>query len=110
MTASDSAITSDVPDGALAQGCARLKQAWSDVAAARAPAGAESDEKRGLSMWGIVGVLGTPEVAPQILEALKRLECIGYDSARNASASGAIDHSAANCRMCAATSSRRACA
>jgi len=32
-------------------------------------------------MCGIVGVLGTHEVAPQILEALKRLEYRGYDSA-----------------------------
>jgi len=32
-------------------------------------------------MCGIVGVLGTHEVAPLILEALKRLEYRGYDSA-----------------------------
>jgi glucosamine--fructose-6-phosphate aminotransferase (isomerizing) len=32
-------------------------------------------------MCGIVGILGTAPVAPQILEALKRLEYRGYDSA-----------------------------
>ncbi|HHX88903.1 MAG TPA: glutamine--fructose-6-phosphate aminotransferase, partial [Paracoccus sp.] len=32
-------------------------------------------------MCGIVGVLGKHEVAPQILEALRRLEYRGYDSA-----------------------------
>ncbi|MGP1357772.1 MAG: glutamine--fructose-6-phosphate transaminase (isomerizing), partial [Roseicyclus sp.] len=32
-------------------------------------------------MCGIVGILGTHEVAPLILEALKRLEYRGYDSA-----------------------------
>lgn len=32
-------------------------------------------------MCGIVGVLGSHEVAPVILDALKRLEYRGYDSA-----------------------------
>ena len=32
-------------------------------------------------MCGIVGVLGTNEVAPILVEALKRLEYRGYDSA-----------------------------
>ena len=32
-------------------------------------------------MCGIVGILGTHEVAPQLVEALKRLEYRGYDSA-----------------------------
>ena len=32
-------------------------------------------------MCGIVGVLGTHEVAPILVEALKRLEYRGYDSA-----------------------------
>ena len=34
-----------------------------------------------LNMCGIVGIAGTKEVAPVILEALKRLEYRGYDSA-----------------------------
>ncbi len=32
-------------------------------------------------MCGIVGILGSHEVAPLILESLKRLEYRGYDSA-----------------------------
>ncbi|MCB1333842.1 MAG: glutamine--fructose-6-phosphate aminotransferase, partial [Roseivivax sp.] len=32
-------------------------------------------------MCGIVGILGTHEVAPQLVEALRRLEYRGYDSA-----------------------------
>ncbi|MFZ9686143.1 MAG: glutamine--fructose-6-phosphate aminotransferase, partial [Gemmobacter sp.] len=32
-------------------------------------------------MCGIVGILGAHEAAPQLLEALKRLEYRGYDSA-----------------------------
>jgi glucosamine--fructose-6-phosphate aminotransferase (isomerizing) len=32
-------------------------------------------------MCGIVGILGTTPVAPLILDALKRLEYRGYDSA-----------------------------
>ena len=32
-------------------------------------------------MCGIVGVLGSHEVAPLLVEALKRLEYRGYDSA-----------------------------
>ena len=32
-------------------------------------------------MCGIVGIAGTRDVAPVILEALKRLEYRGYDSA-----------------------------
>lgn len=43
-------------------------------------------------MCGIVGVLGTHEVAPLILEALKRLEYRGYDSAGIATVNdGALD-------------------
>jgi glutamine---fructose-6-phosphate transaminase (isomerizing) len=43
-------------------------------------------------MCGIVGVLGTHEVAPLILEALKRLEYRGYDSAGIATVQdGALD-------------------
>lgn len=40
-------------------------------------------------MCGIVGVLGNHEVAPLILESLKRLEYRGYDSAGIATISGA---------------------
>src|SRR3954463_6531316 len=32
-------------------------------------------------MWGIVGVVGKAEAAPLLLEALRRLEYRGYDSA-----------------------------
>ncbi|NYS25112.1 glutamine--fructose-6-phosphate transaminase (isomerizing) [Rhodobacteraceae bacterium 2376] len=39
-------------------------------------------------MCGIVGVLGTHEVSPQILDALKRLEYRGYDSAGIATLNG----------------------
>jgi glucosamine--fructose-6-phosphate aminotransferase (isomerizing) len=39
-------------------------------------------------MCGIVGILGTSPVAPQILEALKRLEYRGYDSAGVATLEG----------------------
>src|SRR6202000_2491162 len=37
--------------------------------------------QRTSSMCGIVGIAGTQEVAPVILEALRRLEYRGYDSA-----------------------------
>ena len=43
-------------------------------------------------MCGIVGILGHHEVAPYILEALKRLEYRGYDSAGIATLQdGALD-------------------
>ncbi len=43
-------------------------------------------------MCGIVGILGTHEVSPTILEALKRLEYRGYDSAGIATVNnGALD-------------------
>ncbi|HVG49467.1 MAG TPA: glutamine--fructose-6-phosphate aminotransferase, partial [Rubellimicrobium sp.] len=43
-------------------------------------------------MCGIVGILGTHEVAPLILESLKRLEYRGYDSAGIATVhDGALD-------------------
>ena len=43
-------------------------------------------------MCGIVGVLGTHEVAPLLVEALKRLEYRGYDSAGIATVNhGALD-------------------
>ena len=43
-------------------------------------------------MCGIVGIAGTRDVAPIILEALKRLEYRGYDSAGIATLDhGAID-------------------
>src|SRR5258708_39873384 len=37
--------------------------------------------KKGLNMCGIVGIAGTRDVAPVILDALRRLEYRGYDSA-----------------------------
>ncbi len=44
-------------------------------------------------MCGIIGILGNHEVAPQLVEALKRLEYRGYDSAGVATinADGALD-------------------
>lgn len=42
-------------------------------------------------MCGIVGILGKGEVAPSILEALKRLEYRGYDSAGIATLNGGIN-------------------
>ena len=39
-------------------------------------------------MCGIVGIIGTSEVAPRIVDALKRLEYRGYDSAGVATISG----------------------
>ncbi len=56
-------------------------------------------------MCGIVGIAGTQEVAPIILEALKRLEYRGYDSAGIATlVDGAIEASPfgrASCRSLA---------
>jgi len=37
--------------------------------------------RSGSRMCGIVGILGTTAVAPKVLEALRRLEYRGYDSA-----------------------------
>lgn len=44
-------------------------------------------------MCGIIGILGEHEVSPQLVEALKRLEYRGYDSAGVATvdASGRLD-------------------
>jgi glucosamine--fructose-6-phosphate aminotransferase (isomerizing) len=44
-------------------------------------------------MCGIIGILGSHEVSPQLVEALKRLEYRGYDSAGVATvdASGQLD-------------------
>ena len=43
-------------------------------------------------MCGIVGILGSHEVAPTLVEALKRLEYRGYDSAGIATVqNGALD-------------------
>ena len=39
-------------------------------------------------MCGIIGILGTHEVAPLLVESLKRLEYRGYDSAGIATVSG----------------------
>ena len=41
-------------------------------------------------MCGIVGVLGNHEVAPLLVEALKRLEYRGYDSAGIATVAGSL--------------------
>ena len=41
-------------------------------------------------MCGIVGILGTHEVAPILVEALKRLEYRGYDSAGIATVNGSV--------------------
>ena len=81
MTASGSVITEDVPArGAGARARAAGQQARprheADGPVAR-PQGREGKEL----MCGIVGVLGNHEVAPLLVEALKRLEYRGYDSA-----------------------------
>jgi glucosamine--fructose-6-phosphate aminotransferase (isomerizing) len=41
----------------------------------------EQDQKKETLMCGIVGIIGRQEVAPLLLEGLKRLEYRGYDSA-----------------------------
>ena len=74
ITAAGSVITKDVaPDAlAVARGTQSEKPGWAK--AFRAQKGKEI-------MCGIVGIAGTQEAAPVILEALKRLEYRGYDSA-----------------------------
>src|SRR5918911_1837720 len=48
---------------------------------ARTSSGSSIAEKRSKAMCGIVGVLGRSAVAMQVVDALKRLEYRGYDSA-----------------------------
>ncbi len=83
MTGSGSVITTDVPDGALALGRARQAgQTGHGAEAVGHAARQKSQEKQGKQlMCGIVGVLGNHEAAPLLVEALKRLEYRGYDSA-----------------------------
>ena len=76
ITAAGSVITKDVaPDAlAIARGVHDRK--------ARLGKGLPRTKEIGEEiMCGIVGIAGTREVAPIILEALKRLEYRGYDSA-----------------------------
>jgi glucosamine--fructose-6-phosphate aminotransferase (isomerizing) len=49
---------------------------------------ADSNGLRGLPMCGIVGILGKEAVATQVVEALRRLEYRGYDSAGVATLEG----------------------
>ena len=77
--AAGSVITEDVEADALAFGRARQV---SEAGPRRTHSRAEAKpRKRTLSMCGIIGIAGTREVAPLIVDALKRLEYRGYDSA-----------------------------
>jgi glucosamine--fructose-6-phosphate aminotransferase (isomerizing) len=60
--------------------CAAGDQAWARCAAARAGL-RRSNAGKGARMCGIVGILGQHEAAPILVDALKRLEYRGYDSA-----------------------------
>ncbi len=77
MTGSGSVITEDVPDDALALG--RAKQVVKPGLATRLMQ--RCARRKGTDMCGIIGILGDHEVSPQLVEALKRLEYRGYDSA-----------------------------
>ncbi len=82
LTASGSVITEDVPAEALA--LARAKQVNKPGLATRLMdklKAIKAANRRDNPMCGIVGVLGSHEVAPLLVEALKRLEYRGYDSA-----------------------------
>ena len=76
ITAAGSVITEDVaPDAlAIARGAQTEKPGWAKAFREQEKIGEEV-------MCGIVGIAGTRDVAPIILEALKRLEYRGYDSA-----------------------------
>ena len=75
ITAAGSVITEDVDADALAvaRGVQMEKPGWAKAFRER--------KQREKVMCGIVGIAGTRDVAPVILEALKRLEYRGYDSA-----------------------------
>ena len=75
IIAAGSVITDDVPADALA--IARGRQVEKPGRAAR-NAGCEKGQEL---MCGIVGVIGTRPAAPLLLDALRRLEYRGYDSA-----------------------------
>jgi serine acetyltransferase len=81
MTASGSVITEDVPEGA---------RPWPGQGRSTSPGSPASPDgrlrasrknERARPMCGIVGVLTDHEAAPILVEALKRLEYRGYDSA-----------------------------
>ena len=78
ITAAGSVITKDVAADALAvaRGAQIEKPGWAKAFRER-----RSQEIGEEVMCGIVGIAGTRDVAPIILEALKRLEYRGYDSA-----------------------------
>ena len=79
MTATGSVVTEDVPAGALAVARARqVEQARLRAPVLRAAAGGQG---KVAAMCGIVGILGSHEVSPLLVEALRRLEYRGYDSA-----------------------------
>jgi acetyltransferase-like isoleucine patch superfamily enzyme len=81
MTASGSVITEDVPEGALAVGRARQVNKPGLARRLMERLRAIKKERRARPMCGIVGVLTDHEAAPILVEALKRLEYRGYDSA-----------------------------
>ena len=83
-TASGSVITEDVPADAVAFGRARQVNKPGYAPKLRDKALARKPPKRGEGeelMCGIVGIIGTEPVAPRLVDALKRLEYRGYDSA-----------------------------
>ena len=73
--AAGSAVTQDVPAGALGIGRARQenKEGWREKRRQKA--------KRYQTMCGIIGYIGPKPVVPVILDGLRRLEYRGYDSA-----------------------------
>ncbi len=82
-------VTRDVPDGALA--ISRGSQETKPGLGQRLMERLRALKARGKGcklMCGIVAILGRHEVAPLILEALKRLEYRGYDSAGIATVAG----------------------
>ena len=54
---------------------------WAEKFRTRKKAEKAAKTKEQIDMCGIVGIAGTRDVAPVILDALKRLEYRGYDSA-----------------------------
>ncbi len=77
IVAAGSVITEDVPDDALALGARRGR--WIE-AGARGGIPRQREGNRA-DMCGIVGVIGSRAAAPLLLDALRRLEYRGYDSA-----------------------------
>ena len=75
-----SVITKRVSNG-RAGGDARRTDGKARLGGEHSAHGKKPERRREASMCGIVGIAGTGDAAPVILEALKRLEYRGYDSA-----------------------------